>query len=173
MKQLKLFFSIGFLTGVIGCSNAAEGVGNIDADIGGDRYAGVTLGKTSEHEASATVRSFGPITMLNMQAHDLEAESMMKNVFNIEVSLSNAGSSPQVMSATVSYWPNGMSEKFYTSEETEVNVTLEQFTDGDNAKVVGTFSGRMCAKADFFAAINRSDCKDVNGTFDTPLFNES
>lgn len=172
MKNLKILFSIGLLTGVVGCSNAAEGVGNIDADIGGESYAGATLGKTSEHEASATVRNFGPITMLNMQAHDLEAESMMKNVFNIEVSLSNAGSSPQVMSATVSYWPQGMSEKFYTSEESTVSVSFEQFEMGDNAHVVGTFSGRMCAKADFYSAINRADCKDVNGTFDTPLLNE-
>ena len=173
MNHFKIFLSCCLFIVVSGCSNAVEGVGSIDADIGGDSYRGVTLGKTGEHQASAILRSFGPITMLSIQAHDLHADSMMQNVFSVEVSVSNADYRPAVVSATISYWPKGMSEKFYTSEETQVNVTLEQFKDGDNSSVSGSFSGRICAKANFYSAINRSDCKDINGTFDTPLFNES
>ncbi|WP_411359486.1 hypothetical protein [Pseudidiomarina salilacus] len=173
MKFMQTLMSASLLALLVGCSAAAEGIGNVTAEFDGTRYSGITLGDTSEHQASATLRNFGSMTMLNLQAHDTSADSMMKNVFNIEIGLSSSGSSPQVMSAQFSYWPNGMGEKFYSSEETAVKVTFEQFSAGEDAKAVGTFSGRMCAKADFYSAADTSDCKEVTGTFDTQLVNES
>ena len=173
MKHLQVFMGISLLTLLVGCSAAAEGIGEVTAEFEGTSYSGITLGDTAEHQASATLRNFGPVMMLNLQAHDTSAESMMKNVFTIEMSLTASGDAPQVTSAQFSYWPNGMGEKFYSSEETPVQVKFEQFSAGADAQAIGSFSGRMCAKADFYSAIDTSDCKEVTGTFNTQLVKAS
>lgn len=173
MKHRELLCMFGLLGLMTGCSNAAEGVGVITAQLDDEHYHGITLGETRNHQASATWSRFGPVTILNLQAHDPEAESMMLNVFNLEISLTDRGGSPQVDSATFSYWPEGMNNTFYSSEESEVTVTFESFTLDDNAHVVGTFSGQMCAKSSFFSEPDTSDCKNVTGTFDTVLVNET
>ncbi|MCH8501739.1 MAG: hypothetical protein LAT77_07500 [Aliidiomarina sp.] len=173
MSDRKVVLVASMLALLTGCSNAAEGVGEVTAEFDDERYRGITLGETRDHQASATWSSFGPVTILNLQAHDPQAESMMKNVFTLEISVMEASNSPQVNSASFSYWPEGMGHKFYSSEETAVTVTLETYRLGENAHAVGTFSGRMCAKASFYSEADTSDCKDVSGTFDTQLLKGS
>lgn len=172
MKRQKLVWVVGLLGVLTACSNASEGVGEISAQFDDAHYRGITLGETRNHQASATWSSFGPVTILNLQAHDPQADSMMENVFSLEISVMDRGGSPQVDSATFSFWPDGMNNPFYSSEESEVTVTFESFSLDDNAHAVGSFSGQMCAKSSFFSEADTSDCKNVSGTFDTVLVNE-
>src|SRR5690606_16252851 len=92
-------------------------VGAVNATIDGTTYAGETLDVPSEGTSTADFRSFGPVTSISIQAHAPEAESIMRNVLSIEVSLMGSDASASIMDASVSWWPEGMSPPFYLSED--------------------------------------------------------
>jgi hypothetical protein len=147
-------------------------VGTVDATIDGTPYLGETLDVPSEGTSTAEVRSFGPVTSISIQAHDLEAESIMRNVLTIEVSLMGSDASASIMEASVSWWPEGMSPPYYLSEdgETDSVIILDLLSLEDGAAAArGSFSAVVCRRDSMFAEADTSDCRQVEGTFDTAL----
>lgn len=147
-------------------------VGTVDATIDGTPYLGETLDVPSEGTSTAEVRSFGPVTSISIQAHDLEAESIMRNVLTIEVSLMGSDASASIMEASVSWWPEGMSPPYYLSEDSETDsvIILDLLSLEDGAAAArGSFSAVVCRRDSMFAEADTSDCRQVEGTFDTAL----
>ncbi|MFW8566112.1 hypothetical protein [Orrella sp. 11846] len=147
-------------------------VGAVNATIDGTPYAGETLDVPSEGTSTAEFRSFGPTASLSIQAHDPEAESIMRNVLSIKISLMGSDASASIMDASVSWWPDGMSKPFYLSEDsgTAPEVVFDALSLEDGASTAqGSFSAIVCRKDSMFAEADTSDCRQVEGTFDTPL----
>ena len=65
-------------------------VGAVNATIDGTPYSGETIDVPSEGTSTAEFRSFGPVTSISIQAHDPEAESIMRNVLSSLVAARNA-----------------------------------------------------------------------------------
>lgn len=154
-------------------AQAAEPIGTLEARIDGAlTYQGEILSVPREGTATASFQSFGPVTSLIIQAHDPEAESRMENVFSLKITLMGENASASQMDKIVSWWPEGVNAPFYISEgnETEVQVVFDDLAlEGETSAASGSFSALMCLKEDFFSEIDPDDCKQVEGTFDTPL----
>ena len=151
---------------------ATTAVGAVDATIDGAPYAGETLDVPSEGTSTAEFRSFGPVTSLSIQAHDPQAKSIMRNVLSIEVSLMGSDASASIMDASVSWWPEGMGEPFYLSEDsgTAPEVVFDALSLEDGAAAAqGRFVAVVCRRDGMFADVDTSDCRPVEGTFDTVL----
>lgn len=147
-------------------------VGTMTATIDGAPYEGETLDVPSEGTSTAEARAIGPITSLTVQAHDVGAKGRMENVLSVEVTLMGDGSAPSIVDASASFWPKGMGAPFYLSEDSgrPVEVTFDNLSLEDGAaSVTGGFSARLCRKENFTAETDTSDCKEVEGRFDTPL----
>lgn len=147
-------------------------VGTVDATIDGTPYSGETLDVPSEGTSTAEVRFFGPVTSISIQAHDPEAESIMQNVLTMEVSLMGNDASASMMDVSVSWWPEGMSPPFYLSEDSgaapEVVFDALSLEDGA-ATAQGRFLAVVCRRDSMLAEVDTSDCRPVEGTFDTAL----
>lgn len=146
-------------------------VGTINATIDGTPYYGETLDVPSEGTSTAELRSFGPVNSISIQAHDPQAEGIMRNVLSIEVSLMGIDASASIMEASVSWWPEGMSEPFYLSEEsgTAPEIVFDALSLENGAAAQGNFSAVVCRRDGTFAEADTSDCRQVEGTFDTVL----
>ncbi|QRX65052.1 hypothetical protein JS578_13350 (plasmid) [Dysgonomonadaceae bacterium zrk40] len=147
-------------------------VGAVNATIDGTPYAGETLDVPSEGTTTAEFRSFGPVTSLSIQAHDPQAESIMRNVLSVEVSLMGSDASASIMDVSVSWWPDGMSEPFYLSEDsgTAPEIVFDAISLEDGAAAAqGSFSAVVCRRDGMFADADTSDCLPIEGTFDTAL----
>ena len=147
-------------------------IGTVKAVIDGKDYAGETLAVPSEDSATAHFRTFGPVTNLAIQAQDPEAERRMHNVLTLEISVMGEGAGAQITASSASYWPDGMSAPFYTSEEGAgaASITLEAFSlESGAARAAGSFEATLCAKESYFAEIDLEDCLPVEGVFDTAL----
>lgn len=151
---------------------AKSAMGSVEATIGDRAYSGETLDVPSEGTSTAEVRSFGPMTSISIQAHDPDAESIMRNVLTIEVSLMGSDASAPIMEASVSWWPEGMSPPFYLSEDrgTDSTVILDFLSLDDGAAAArGSFSAVVCRRDGMFADADTGDCRQLEGSFDTAL----
>lgn len=149
-----------------------SGLGEVIATIGGAAYRGQTLDVPSEGTSTAEFRDLGPVNTISLQAHDPEAESVMRNVLNIDFSLAGDDSSAPISSPTVSYFPDGMNEPFYSSEGMEPvpQVTLGTLSLEDGAaSISGQFAANICRKSGFFSEPDKGDCMTVEGNFETAL----
>lgn len=147
-------------------------VGSISATIGDTSYRGETLDVPSEGTATADFRSFGPTATVSIQGHDPNAESIMSNVLSLNITVMGNGASATVTDATVSYFPQGMSEAFYSSEEsgTRSQVMFDTLAfDEGAAEAKGSFTALLCRKDDFFSEADKDDCLPIEGTFETAL----
>lgn len=143
-------------------------VGEMNATIDGASYTGATLVVPSEGTSTAEYQTFGPMTLLNIQAHDMTADNIMHNVISLEVSLMG----DDVTDVTASWWPKGMTEAFYYTEgsTTAPQVTLDSLSlDEDASNVTGSFSALLCRKDSFFSEADTNDCVPVEATFTTDL----
>lgn len=174
MKMRPQTTTFGMISLVLCCSQTATAqvekitVGEVSATIDGASYAGATLVVPSEGTSTAEFQTFGPMTLLNIQAHDLTAENIMHNVISLEVSLMG----DDVTDVVASWWPNGMTEPFYYTEgsTTAPQVTLNSLSlEEDASNVNGRFSALLCRKDSFFSEADTNDCLLVEGTFDTVL----
>jgi len=146
-------------------------MGVVDAVIDGAAYHGETLDVPSEGTSTAEFRTFGPMTSITIQAHDPDAESIMRNVLIVEISLMGADASAAVFDVSVSYWPEGMSAPFFISDESGVDgvATFEALSFEGEAAASGSFSAVMCRQESFFVESDPEICLPVEGTFDTRL----
>ncbi|MBI6629186.1 hypothetical protein [Pontibaca salina] len=148
-------------------------IGKIDASIDGTSYAGATL-KSAKGTGTASFRSFGPMSAVSIQGHDLTADNFMHNVLTVEFSVMGNDATGAVMDASVSWWPEGMNNAFYHSENsgTETKVTLDALAlDAGESVTDGSFSALLCRKESFFAEADTDNCLPVEGTFGTALVN--
>lgn len=147
-------------------------VGTVAATIDGTPYSGETLDVPSEGTSTVEVRSFGPVNSISIQAHDPQAESIMRNVLSVEVSLMGSDASASIMEASVSWWPEGMTEPFYLSEDsgTPPEVVFDALSlEIGAAAAQGSFSAVVCRRDSMFAEADTGDCRPIEGTFDTVL----
>ena len=146
-------------------------VGAVNATIDGEPYSGETLDVPSEGTSTAEFRSFGPVTSISIQAHDPEADSLMRNVLTIEVSLMGSDASASIMETTISWWPEGMSPPYYLGEDsgTAPEVVFDRLSLEDGGSAQGRFSAVLCRRDSLLAEADTSDCLPVEGTFDTAL----
>ncbi|MGV0908504.1 hypothetical protein [Martelella sp. FOR1707] len=144
----------------------------VDATIDETPYSGETLDIPSEGTSTAEFRPMGPVTSISIQAHNPDAESIMRDVLTIEVSLMGGDASASIMDVSVSWWPNGMSEPFYLSEDsgTPAEIVFDVLSLEDGAAAAqGRFSAVVCRRDSMFADADPNDCRRVEGTFDTDL----
>jgi hypothetical protein len=148
-------------------------IGEIEATIGDTSYVGETLDVPSEGTSTAEYQSFGPVLSISIQAHDPRSDSIMHNVLSIEISLMGTDASASLMEgSSVSWWPKGMGEPFYMSENSgqEPEIALETISlDEGAARATGRFSARMCRQDSFTSKPDLTDCLTVEGRFDTAL----
>jgi hypothetical protein len=166
-------FSLAAIVVLPSCAQVeSNAIGALEARLGDQAYAGEFLEIPSEGTTTASFRSFGPVTNVSLQAHDPEAESRMRNVLTLEYSVMGSDATASVTSSTVTYWPNGMSGAFYTSDEGggETNVSLESLSfESESPRAVGVFTSTVCAKESFMTEINMDDCLPVEGRFETAI----
>lgn len=147
-------------------------IGTVEATIDGAAYRGETLEVPSEGTATAEFMAIGPMTTVTVQAHDPEAESIMRNILSVEVMMMGNEPAGGMMEPTVSYWPGGMSAPFYITDDTgtapTVTIDAVSLVAGD-AFIRGSFSAQPCKQESFFAEIDLDDCITIEGTFDTVL----
>ena len=157
--------------GTVGPGIEKTRVGEINATIDGAPYRGETLVVPSEGTSTAEFMTIGAMTLITLQAHDPEADSMLNNVLAIEFSLTGDDVSAPVTGASASYYPQGMGEPFYMSEgEGEAEVVLEALSLEDGAaSAAGRFTATLCRMADAFTEADPNDCVSVEGTFETAL----
>ncbi|WP_417248290.1 hypothetical protein [Celeribacter sp.] len=170
--------------GIVGCALCLaqsvlaqiekNAVGTIIASIGDASYEGETLDVPAEGTATAEFRSLGPITSISIQGHDPKAESIMSNVLSLDIMVMGNDASATVTTATVSYFPDGMSAAFYNNEHsaTQAQVVFDTLSLEDGAsRAVGRFTAVVCRKDDYFSETDETDCIPVEGVFDTVLRN--
>ena len=157
--------------GTVGPGIQKTPVGQLNATIDGAAYRGETLVVPSEGTSTAEFMTIGGMTMITVQAHDPDADSLLNNVLAIEFSLTGDDVSAPVTGAAASYYPEGMSEPFYMSEgEGEAEVVLEALSLEDGAaSAAGRFTATLCRMADAFTEADPNDCLSVEGTFETAL----
>ncbi|RDD99789.1 hypothetical protein DTW92_02525 [Paracoccus pantotrophus] len=150
---------------------AKTAMGSVEATIGDSAYSGETLDVPSEGTSTAEIRSFGPVTSIQIQAHDPESESIMRNVLTIEVSLMGSDASASIMETTISWWPEGMSPPYYLGDDngTAPEVVFDRLSLEDGGSAQGRFSAVLCRRDSLLAEADTSDCLPVEGTFDTAL----
>lgn len=156
------------VTGQIGSTP----IGTIRANIGEITYEGQTLEVPSEGTATAEFRALGPVTTVSIQGHDPQSESIMTNVLSLDITLMGNAASAAITDATVSYFPGGMSEPFYNSEQsgTRTQIVFDGLSLEDGAsRATGSFTAVACRKDDFFSEADKSDCLPVEGVFETAL----
>lgn len=151
-------------------------IGTVEATIDGVAYRGETLEVPSEGTATAEFMAIGPMTTVTVQAHDPEAESLMRNALSVELMMDGDELADPMMSPTVSYWPEGMRGAFYITDETgtapEITIDEVSLVAGE-AFIRGTFTARPCKQESFFSEIDLDDCITIEGSFDTPLHETS
>lgn len=149
-----------------------DAIGTLDATIDGAPYSGETLSIPSEGTATAEYMAIGPMTTVTVQAHDPQAESIMRNILSVEIMLMGNDLAGNMMEPTVSYWPGGMSAPFYMSEGsgTVPSVTIDEVSLTEGAAFIrGSFTAQPCKQESFFAEMDLQDCVTIEGRFDTVL----
>ncbi len=149
-----------------------DAIGTVDATIDGAPYSGETLSIPSEGTATAEYMAVGPMTSVTVQAHDPQAESIMRNILSVEIMLMGNALAGNMMEPTVSYWPGGMSAPFYMSDGsgTVPSITIDEVSLTEGAAFIrGSFSATPCKQDSFFAEMDLQDCITIEGSFDTVL----
>jgi hypothetical protein len=150
---------------------AMQEIGTIEATIGGESGAWVTIHMPSEDTATAEHSQFGPMTSISIQGHDPESGSMMRNVFSLEVTVMGEDEAGEVIDAVLNLFPEGLSGPFYTSGDAAVGsvATFNRLDLSGSGRAEGTFSGQLCRQDGMFSEIDLDDCRVIEGTFDTEL----
>ncbi|MEO9613610.1 MAG: hypothetical protein ABJG86_04670 [Nitratireductor sp.] len=149
-------------------------LGTVTAVIDAQAYQGETLRVPSEGSATATLRDFGPLSRVSVQAHAVGGKSRMTNVLVLEFSLMGAGPDAPISDLNLSWWPEGMGAPFYVAgdEGGSVEMTLDALTLAGDPEIAGAFVARLCRKQGMFSKPDADACIDANGTFETTLVKE-
>lgn len=79
------------------------------------------------------------------------------------------------LSVTISYIPPRPGKEFWTSDEapTPAQITFTTFeTQGEEGRVAGTYQAELCRAESIGAEPDTSNCRPIEGTFDSKFFVE-
>lgn len=151
-------------------SQASSPVGTISAELGGEQREWQTLAVPSEGTATAQWRDIGGMLMLSIQGHDPQADSILHGVLSIETTLMGSSADANVMSTVFSYFPEGLSGPFYSSDDAGQPGMIDLMQlDTEAGNTQGTFEGVMCRRESMFAEMDLDDCLTLSGRFDAEL----
>lgn len=158
----------------LGCSPSAsavdtEVIGSIQARVDGEAGDWETLRLPGEGTATATYFAIGTGGSISIQGHDPKASSMMRNVLSLQFTVMGEGASLQLLGdATLGLYPEGMSGDSWQASAAELEWDrLELGAEGGHAS--GRFSASLCRQEGPFSEPDTSDCRQVEGEFDTRL----
>lgn len=165
---------------VLGCVMAAgcsgplsasqtEAVGTMTARIDGEPGAWETLRAPREGSATANYFATGPATTISIQGHDPKADSRMRNVLSLSLTVMGEGTSPQLLGdAVLGLYPEGLAGASWQSTGTQV--TFERLELGEGGgHATGRFSASICRQESALSEPDAGNCREVEGEFDTPL----
>ncbi|QEP30327.1 hypothetical protein [Pukyongiella litopenaei] len=159
---------------VVPTAVSAEGVGTITADFGGEtkEWHIISVTRGNETAISAGYRDHRLLPTLSLQGHP-EPRFTVNDVLSISGRwFGGYDESKPISGVEIIFMPNGLSNPFYTSDQVPGDpvMTLERFEkDGEAGHATGVFSGKVCLVPEMYAEPDMSDCKDISGSFDTPL----
>lgn len=150
---------------------AMEPLGSITGTLDGNSRVWRTLDGGELEAATATIRIFGPVAMLDIQGHDPDGESMMRGVLSINVGVMGSADAPQIMDASVSYFPDGMGRAFYLADEEAgaVDIAFDRMNLSGSPAATGVVNAELCHKSGIFAPPDEDDCLVLEARFETQL----
>lgn len=168
---LRPFLLAGSLVAFPAMALEGEVIGSVTATIDGTGYSGETLAFPTEGSAMATFVPVGPAVNVSVQAMDPEAPSRLHNTFVIEFTALGTDATAQMITGSISWWPEGMDSPFYISDENggQAGITLDSFSIDGEARATGRFDTSICRKDGPFSEADTGKCIKVSGTFDTVL----
>ncbi|WP_022730025.1 hypothetical protein [Fodinicurvata sediminis] len=149
-----------------------EPMGRIQATIAGEEGHWETLAVPAEDAATATFRSSGATTHIAIQGHDPQADSLLKNVLNIEATVADNGTSAEVMDAGVNLFPDGLDNPFFVSdaEAGAANISFDSLELGEETgHAEGSFTATICRREGIMEEADPNSCRSVEGQFSTEL----
>ncbi len=147
---------------------AENPIGEITGEIGDQAFVWETLEVPSEGTATAEFSEFGPVTMVSIQGHEQDGESLMRNVLSMDISLMGN----DIMNTDVSFFPDGMSGPFFVSTDAprDPQISFDKLDLEDaSATAQGSFTALLCRQDDFMSPPDTDDCIEARGRFATPL----
>ncbi|MBN7778354.1 MULTISPECIES: hypothetical protein [Nitratireductor] len=168
---LRLLLLAGSLITFPAMALEGETIGSVTATIDGTGYTGETLAFPSEGSAMATFVPVGPSVTVSVQAMDPQAESRLNNMLVIDFTALGTDATAQMITGSISWWPEGMDSPFYISDENagHAGITLDSLSLDGEARVTGSFDTSICRKDGPFSEADTSKCVKVSGRFDTAL----
>lgn len=170
----RLLIPLLFLT--VSPASAADTtvLGHVTAMIGETDYKGETQLYPAHGSSSANFIPIGPSTQVKIQAFDPEASKRLNNSFSADLTLMGKAEPTQLVTANISWWPEGMDGPFYISDESgigakDVQVNVTSLELGAQAYIKGDFTAKLCRKNSPFSEADLNDCVNVKGTIDTKL----
>ncbi|WP_026987838.1 hypothetical protein [Fodinicurvata fenggangensis] len=149
-----------------------EPLGSIEATIAGEAGNWETLAVPADDAATATFRIGGQTTHIAIQGHDPQADSLLKNVLNLEATLAGSNADAEVLDAGVNLFPDGLDNPFYVSEAEAgaASITFDSLELGDSeGRAEGSFTATICRREGIMAEADSDDCRRVEGRFSTGL----
>lgn len=159
---------------VLGCSPSAsavgtEVIGSMQARIDGEPGTWETLSLPAEGTATASYSRFGAGATIAIQGHDPGAESRMRNVLSLQVTVMGEGASAQLIGDVIlGLYPDGMAGASWQASAADITwERLELGADGGHA--TGRFTASLCRQEGAFSEPDPDDCRAIEGEFDTAL----
>jgi len=165
--------------GLVAVANPAlafetEEIGTLQATFDGESIVQPTVIAKSEDETSAT--AFLAVIGGGMSSLSLAGYTPDNKRLGIDATymVEEPGPESVPIDLTITYVPEGTAEH-WTSEEapTPASITFTTFeADGDEGRVVGTFTAVLCHAEDYGSGADPDNCHPIEGSFDTRFFVE-
>lgn len=147
-----------------------EEIGTIAADFGGETISLPTVRVTQGEEVSTTafLHLIGAFSSLSVTG-------LGDDNARIDISVTFFSDAPDEetlpFSVEVSYAPTGTAEHWISDEADETNnVTFTTLGfEGDSGHATGTFSATLCYAEGYEEDADMSNCRPIEGSFDTPI----
>lgn len=150
-----------------------EEIGLIEASFDGGTISQRTVLARDGDQASPTAFLFltGATATLNIAGFSMDNARLSVDV---EFMTEQPGPETTPLGVTVIYAPQGRPPQ-WTSEErpTEPRVTFSTLeTDGEEGRAAGSFAAELCLAEDYEGGGDPSNCRMIEGRFDTRFFVE-
>lgn len=150
---------------------AMDPIGTITGTLDGEPREWRTVSVPSEGTTTANLQSFGPVTTVSIQGHDLDGGSIMRGVLSIDVGLMGPDASAMRVDESVGYYPDGMSGPFWVAgqEGGAVEIAFDTLALTGEQAATGTVTADLCRKEGMFDPADTNDCIRLEARFETPL----
>jgi hypothetical protein len=95
----------------------------------------------------------------------------VRGVLSINVGVMGSASAPQIMDASVSYFPDGLGRAFCLADEEAGTdeIAFDHMELSGSPAATGVVNAEMCRKAGVFAAADEDDCLALEVRLETQL----